>query len=160
MGQYEGIRYGLLARLAFTRIPSLRPMDPDLVLVFKGELVSDEAIEEISGSHRVALLYPDAYRFPALLRRLPLFCCVLSAANNLNYYFRMGARAAHTIPWACDPEVHRRLPVPRRRVALLVGTMYPNRLRAALALRVTWRSAAPYGPHCCARARPRAARST
>jgi hypothetical protein len=121
VGQYEGIRYGLLARLAFTRIPSLRPMDPDLVLVFKGELVSDEASEEISGSHRS-------------LRRLPLFCCVLSATNNLNYYSRMGARAAYIIPWACDPEVLRRLLVPRR-IALLVGTMYPNRLRAALALR-------------------------
>jgi hypothetical protein len=152
LDQYEGVGHRMLTRLALTRLPRIdglvdrlpvnrglpeaaRRADPDLVLVFKGEMLSDRAIRELSGSHRLALLYPDAYRFPRLLSRLPHFCCVLSPASRLDFYYGMGARRAATLPWACDPEVHRRLPVKRERKVALLGTFYPNRLRAALALR-------------------------
>jgi len=145
LDQYEGISRKFLFRLLVTRakitralvdsqrinkgLPStVKKIDPDLILVFKGEVVSDTVLKTLSQSHRLALLYPDTYRFPAILRgRLQYFNVVFTAANKHEFYYKLGAKRVVTLPWACDPELHRRLEVPKKYPISFIGTFYPAR---------------------------------
>jgi len=75
LDQYEGISRKFLFRLLVTRakitralvdsqrinkgLPStVKKIDPDLILVFKGEVVSDTVLKTLSQSHRLALALP------------------------------------------------------------------------------------------------------
>ena len=145
LDQYEGISRKFLFRLLVTRtkvmrilvdsqkinksLPSaVRKIDPDLILVFKGEVISDTVLKKLSQSHRLALVYPDTYRFPAILRgRLQYFDVVFTAANKHEFYYKLGAKRVVTLSWACDPEFHRRLEEPKLYPVSFVGTFYPER---------------------------------
>jgi len=146
LDQYEGISRKFLFRLLVTRtkvmrilvdsqkinksLPSaVRKIDPDLILVFKGEVISDTVLKKLSQSHRLALVYPDTYRFPAILRgRLQYFDVVFTAANKHEFYYKLGAKRVVTLPWACDPELHRRLQeVTKIYPISFIGTFYLER---------------------------------
>jgi spore maturation protein CgeB len=144
--QYEGVNRKLLLRLLVTRsktarfltrflkinkkiLDAVEKAEPNLVLVFKGEMLSDQALEKLSENYRVALFYTDTFRFPALLRgRLHHFGTVFTAANQHDFYYKLGARRVITVPWACDPELHRRQGEEQKKYPIsFVGTFYPSR---------------------------------
>jgi spore maturation protein CgeB len=144
--QYEGVNKKFLLRLLMTRLKSTRFLtrflrinrricdavgtaEPDLVVVFKGEMLSDSVLESLSENYRLALFYTDTLRFPALLHeRLHHFCTVFTAANQHDFYYKLGARRVITVPWACDPELHRRLDDEQKKYPIsFVGTFYPSR---------------------------------
>ncbi|MGC8615255.1 MAG: CgeB family protein, partial [Thermoprotei archaeon] len=155
LDQYEGIKNRFALRWAFTRLPVrgllgrlsvnrklpevARSFSPDAIIVFKGELVDRRVLRELSSSYKVALFYPDTYRYPSLLDGLEMFSVVFTAANRVDFYLERGAKKAITIPWACDPSLHRKLDVKKRYPSSFIGTFYPNRyaaLRKVRGLRV------------------------
>ncbi len=102
--------------------------DPDAVIFFKGEFVSSRTLEKLSESRKIHLFYPDTYKFRPLLRnRLSYFETVFTASNNRDFYSKMGARNVVTVPWACDPDFHRKLDIDKKYQVSFIGTAYPER---------------------------------
>ena len=146
--QYQGVDRKFLTRFLSTRFPPYRfrlsrlPVNrrelgnPDLVLVFKGELLTDYTLSRLSQLNSY-LFYPDTYRFPSILRgRLHHFQGVLVTTERTFPFIRMGARRVFTVRWACDPEFHRPLPEGKVYDVSFVGTFYPNRWSLLRRLRV------------------------
>lgn len=111
-----------------TLIGEVRNIDPDIVIIFKGELISTRTLRELSNNYKIYLFYPDVYKFtPILKNRLHYFRTVFTAANNKERYNNLGAKRTVTIPWACDPEFHRRINLERIIPVSFIGTAYRER---------------------------------
>lgn len=103
-------------------------VDPDIIIIFKGDIIATDVISELSHNWEIYLFYPDTYKFKPLLRhRLEYFNAVFTASNNRNLYYDFGARRAVTIPWACDPEFHRKIEINQKYKVAFIGTAYPER---------------------------------
>lgn len=147
LDQYGGTQWPLVARLLVTRTRIFRPalhfasnnenvskgveqFDPDVVIVFKGELLSAALLKELGSRNHFVLFYPDAYRYTALLRgRVSRFEMVFTHAHNHQLFSRLGARRVETIAWACDPGFHRQLSCPQVYDTSFIGSPYLIRWR-------------------------------
>ena len=145
LDSYQGVRYPFLSRTMASRVSLFRPLerhfpvnrklpeyadryDPDAILIFKGEFIDTAVLESLSENYPLYLLYPDNYRFNPLLKgRLHLFRKVFTAANSVDGYYQLGARSVVTVPWACDPEFHRKLSIERKYKFTFIGTGYIER---------------------------------
>lgn len=146
--QYEGVTRKFLVRFVTTRFSLSRfalsrlPVNrrefsrSDLILVFKGELLTENTLSRLSEMNTY-LFYPDTYRFPILLRnRIHYFRGIITTTERIEPYVKMGARRVMTLRWACDPELHRPLQISKAYDVTFVGTFYPNRWRVLRKLRV------------------------
>ncbi|MHB8360878.1 MAG: CgeB family protein [Thermoplasmataceae archaeon] len=142
---YNGVNHELFRRIMHTRtnifdssldrywinthLPTItESYDPDAIILFKGEFVSSGTLEKLSENRKIYLFYPDTYKFRPLLRnRLGYFRTLFTASNNREFYRRMGARNIVTVPWACDPDFHRKLGINKRYKVSFIGTAYPER---------------------------------
>ena len=142
---YTGVNYGKIKRQIHTRtskfdillknywinlnlIKIIDNYDPDIVLLFKGEFVLNSVIEEISKNRGIYLFYPDTYKFKPLLKnKLHYFNKVFTAANRKDFYYNLGAKNVVTIPWACDPDFHKKYIVNKSFDVSFIGTAYPER---------------------------------
>ena len=105
-------------------------IDPDAIIFFKGDMISTEVISELSNNRSIYLFYPDTYKFPLLLSgRLPYFNAIYTASNNIRPYYNMGARKVVTVPWACDPNFHRKIEIEKKYNTTFIGTAYIERRR-------------------------------
>lgn len=145
--QYSGINHSTIHRYIQSRskifhflmsqydinkdiVTTLHRYDPDLIIVFKGEFLSTRTLEELSRNFKIVLFWPDTYKFiPSIAGRIQFFETLITASNNLDFYYRLGARRALTVPWACDPEFHRYLNMDPKYKISFVGTAYLERRR-------------------------------
>jgi spore maturation protein CgeB len=113
----------------------IHEFQPDIVLVFKGEFLSRSTLSGLSENYPLYLFYPDMYKYKPLLKnRLQYFKAVFTAANRTKFYEELGAKKVVTVPWACDPEFHRRLAIGKKYDVTFIGSGYPERRRALRAL--------------------------
>ena len=142
---YTGVKNPLLSRIIHTRTkifnftlkklwinrhlkPRVEGFDPDIIIFFKGDMVSSDVLSEFSSNRRIYLFYPDTYKFLPLLRgRLSYFTAIYTASNNKNLYYEMGARKVVTVPWACDPDFHRKMVIEKKYNISFIGTAYLER---------------------------------
>ena len=147
INSYEGINKKLFSRIIHTRtnlfehsldklwinqhlLRTVGEIDPDLILFFKGELISKKNLSMLSDNRKIYLLYPDTYKFEPLLRReLRYFTTVFTASNKKQFYYELGARKVKTVPWACDPEFHKKMNIPKKYNISFIGTAYLERRR-------------------------------
>lgn len=109
-------------------VNKIQSIHPDIVIVFKGELLSDSSIELICSEYSTFLFYPDAYRYQSLLRgRLSWFQGVISQSNNTSLYKEMRAKRIFVIPWACDVSFHRFKSLDKTYDVSFFGSPYLNR---------------------------------
>jgi hypothetical protein len=102
--------------------------DPDIILIFKGELLSQQTIERLSQSRNVYLFYPDTFKFKPLIKnRISYYKKVFTASNNKNFYYLLGAKSVVTVPWACDPDFHKRNNISKSYAVTFIGTAYFER---------------------------------
>ncbi len=102
--------------------------DPDAVIFFKGEFISAKTLRELSNVRKIYLYYTDTYKFKPLLKeKIHYYNAVFTAANNTNFYYNLGAKKVVTVPWSCDPDLHRKLNVEKRYKVSFIGTGYPER---------------------------------
>ncbi len=123
--QYYNVRHKFLVRFLSSRFKPYRftlhrlPINKnlknlsldkaDLIIVFKGELLTDSSLRLLSEMN-TWLFYPDTYRFPLILRgRLHYFRGVIVTTPHVEFFYKLGARRVITLFAACDPEVHRPL---------------------------------------------------
>jgi len=153
--QYKGLRYGTLNRYLQSRIKLFdflkehypvnkqiktyaNAFQPDIILIFKGEFISKKTIKELSENFKTTLFWPDAYKFkPLLSGRLHYFDIIYTAANNLEFYYKLGARRVVTVPWACDPDFHKSLNLPFTYNVSFIGTAYLERRRIIRKLKLS-----------------------
>jgi len=153
--QYKGLRFGTLNRYLQSRIKlfdllkEFYPVNeqiktyasisqPDVILIFKGEFVSKKTIKELSENFKIALFWPDTYKFkPLLSGRLHYFDIIFTAANNVDFYYKLGAKRVVTVPWACDPDFHRYLNLPFKYNVSFIGTAYLERRRIIRKLKLS-----------------------
>ncbi len=144
---YTGVSHELFRRIMHTRtnifdssldrywinmhiVSITESYDPDVIIFFKGEFVSSGTLEKLSDSRKIYLFYPDTYKFkPLLQNRLGYFNAVFTASNNKDFYNKMGAKNVVTVPWACDPDFHRKLDIGKKYRISFIGTAYPERRR-------------------------------
>jgi spore maturation protein CgeB len=142
---YTGVNHELFRRILHTRTSIFNSFlkkywinthlttitesyDPDAIIFFKGEFISSKTLETLAESRKIYLFYPDTYKFKSLLRnRLSYFNALFTASNNKNFYIEMGARNVVTVPWACDPDFHRKLDIGKKYHVTFIGTAYPER---------------------------------
>jgi spore maturation protein CgeB len=87
-------------------------------------------LEKLSENRNICLFYPDTYKFRPLLKKIiGHFKIVFTAANNKDFYHKLGAQKIVTVPWACDPEFHRKINVEKKYDVSFIGTTYPERRR-------------------------------
>jgi spore maturation protein CgeB len=116
-----------------TRIDEI---DPDAIIFFKGDMISTEVLSELTNNRNIYLLYPDTYKFPTLLRgRLAFFTATYTASNNRRPYYNMGARKVVTVPWACDPDFHKKMEIEKKYNTSFIGTAYLERRRIIRSIR-------------------------
>ena len=145
LNSYNGISNQFLTRMIHSRtglfnygleklwinrniIRETEELDPDCIIFIKGDLISTRVLSELAENRKIYLLYPDTYKFETLLRkRLEYFTSVFTAANNKQFYYMMGAKVVVTVPWACDPDFHRRLSIEKKYNISFIGTAYPER---------------------------------
>lgn len=105
-------------------------VDPDAIIFFKGELISPKVLKILSENRDTYLLYPDTFKFKPLSRReLKYFKSVFTASNNKSLYYELDAKRVTTVPWACDPDFHKRIDVPKKNNVSFIGTAYLERMR-------------------------------
>jgi len=151
--QYNNISHKFLVRFLSTRFKPYRftlyrlPINKnihyidksDLVIVFKGELLTDSSLRLLSDMN-TWLFYPDTYRFPLILRgRLHYFRGVIVTTPHVEFFYKLGARRVITLFWSCDPELHRPLGIEKVRDVSFVGTFYYNRWKVLRALKACLR---------------------
>lgn len=147
INSYTGTRNQLLSRIIHTRTnffnftlnnlwinkhlrTKVDEIDPDLIIFFKGDLISTKVLSELSDNRSIYLFYPDTYKFQALLRgRLTYFTAIYTASNNKSPYYEMGARKVVTVPWACDPDFHKKIEIEKKYNISFIGTAYFERRR-------------------------------
>lgn len=147
INSYTGIKNPLLSRLINTRTNFFKftlhnlwinrhletqvdEIDPDIIIFFKGDMISTEVLSELSNNRSSYLFYPDTYKFLPLLRgRLSYFNVIYTASNNRGPYYNMGARKVVTVPWACDPDFHREIEIRKKYNTSFIGTAYGERRR-------------------------------
>lgn len=143
--QYDGVKNPLYARLLHTRTSLFSftlkyfninmnitnfatHFNPDFILVFKGELLSNATLEKLDENYKMSLFYPDTYRFEPLLKnRLQYFNSIFTASNKTDFYYKLGAKKVYTIPWACDPDFHKKINTGKKYNLSFIGTMYLDR---------------------------------
>ena len=153
VNSYIGIKNPLLSRVIHTRTnffnftlnhlwinehlkARIDEIDPDAIIFFKGDMISTEVISELSNNRNTYLFYPDTYKFPALLRgRLSYFTAIYTASNNKGLYYDLGARKVVTVPWACDPDFHKKIEIEKKFDTSFIGTAYLERRRIIRNLR-------------------------
>ena len=115
----------------------VREIDPDAIIVFRGEMISRKTLEIISSNFHTYLFYPDVFKFlKSIADRLPLYDAVFTAARIQDPYMKLGARRIINIPWACDPDFHREVPgIGKIYVVSFIGTAYPERRRILRSIR-------------------------
>lgn len=130
-------------RLAVTRTKTLRSvllrhnsgmfssdLRPDIILVIKGTFLPTHSLFELKKLKvPVILYYTDSFRFPVLLKdRLPLFDYVFTAAENTTLFESLGAKKIKTLPFACDPSIHKQPDNPVKSLDVsFIGTFYWRR---------------------------------
>ena len=142
---YTGVKNPLVSRIIHTRTnffnftlkklwinrclkSRIEEIDPDIIIFFKSDMVTSDVLSELSNNRRVYLFYPDTYKFLPLLRgRLGYFTAIYTASNNKNLYYEMGARKVVTVPWACDPDFHRKMVLEKKYNISFIGTAYLER---------------------------------
>ena len=147
LNMYENVKHSLFTRIIHTRTSlfhflqnsiyvnkdldqKVREIDPDAIIVFKGEFLSARSLELLSENYNVYLFYPDMFKFkPILKNRLQYYKCVFTAANKTGFYVKMGAKRVVTVPWACDPSFHRKIETNKKYDVSFVGTAYRERKR-------------------------------
>lgn len=103
-------------------------IDPDVIIFFKGEMISTKILSDLSNNRSIYLFYPDTFKFKALLRnRLHYFSAIYTASNNKKLYYNLGAKKVVTVPWACDPEFHKKIEIEKKYNMSFIGTGYPER---------------------------------
>ncbi|MEM3265268.1 MAG: hypothetical protein QXH07_04865 [Thermoplasmata archaeon] len=140
LNMYEYVKYPLFTRIVQTRTSvfhfmqnsiyinkdldqRVRKIDPDVIIVFKGEFLSVKSLESLSENYKIYLFYPDTFKFkPILKNRLQYYQCVFIAANGTNFYLKFVAKRVVTIPWACDPDFHRKIETIKKYNVLFIGT--------------------------------------
>ena len=143
--QYSGINKSIIHRILHTRTSMFRfllnnlyinkniikianELNPDFILVFKGELLSNAVIEKLSTIYKTHLFYPDTYRYkPILKNRLQYFNSIFAASNKTDFYYKLGAKKVYTIQWACDPDFHKKINTEKKYNVSFIGTMYMDR---------------------------------
>ncbi|MEM3635171.1 MAG: glycosyltransferase [Candidatus Nanoarchaeia archaeon] len=99
-----------------------------MIIVFKGEFLSIKSLESLSENYKIYLFYPDTFKYkPILKNRLQYYKCVFTAANRTNFYLKFGAKRVVTIPWACDPDFHRKIETIKKYNVSFIGTAYGKR---------------------------------
>lgn len=147
MNSYTGIKNHLVSRIIHTRTnffnftlnnlwinkhleTQIDEVDPDAIIFFKGDMISTEVLSELSNNRSLYLFYPDTYKFLPLLKgRLAYFNAIYAASNNNGLYYKMGARKVVTVPWACDPDFHRKIEIKKKYNTSFIGTAYVERRR-------------------------------
>ncbi|MEM0134579.1 MAG: glycosyltransferase [Thermoplasmatales archaeon] len=145
LDSYSGVSSPLLSRTIHARasisrlLPGSYPInehlletaekiDPDAIFIVKGEFISNRTLEELGHNYNLYLFYPDNYRFLPLLKgRLHYFSAIYTAANKTDFYKELGAKQVITVPWACEPEFHRKLDYEKSYRVSFIGTAYPER---------------------------------
>ena len=145
INSYNGVKNHLLSRIIYTRtnifehnleklwinrwlLKKVKKIEPDVILFFKGELISTKIFSTLSNNRNIFLFYPDTYKFkPLLERELKYFKLIYTASNNKDFYYNLGARRVKTVPWACDPDFHKILKVPKKYNVSFIGTAYLER---------------------------------
>ncbi|MEM3191141.1 MAG: glycosyltransferase [Candidatus Parvarchaeota archaeon] len=147
LNMYENVKHPLFTRIVHTRTSlfhflqnsiyvnklldqKVRKIDPDAIIVFKGEFLSSRSLKLLSDNYKVYLLYPDAFKFkPIMKNRLQYYQSVFTAANRINLYAKLGAKRVVTVPWACDPDFHRKIEAEKKYDLSFIGTAYRERKR-------------------------------
>lgn len=147
VNSYADIGHPLISRLIHSRttvfnftlrylwinnnlLKKVEEIDPDVIIIFKGDMISTDVLSELSQNWDIYLFYPDTFKFKPLLKnRLGYFRAVFTASNNKQFYYELGARKAVTVPWACDPDFHRKIDTEKKYKVSFVGTAYPERRR-------------------------------
>lgn len=126
-----------LAKRLISKLPINRGLEkwfpkehPDVVLVFKGEMMSKNTIEQLCKGYPTYLLYQDNFKFPILLKeRIELFSGVFVTTPMKEFYYKLGAKKVVYLPMAYDPSIHRRMLLPKLYRASFVGSPYFKRYR-------------------------------
>jgi spore maturation protein CgeB len=145
---FQGIHYRFLRSIIHSRtrlfrvalkglyvnrdlVAYIRDLNPDAIIVFRGELISKPTLESFRENFHVYLFYPDVFKFlGSISDRLYLYDAVFTAANFHQPYIDHGAKKVITVHWACDPEFHRFITnVPKIFNVTFIGTAYPERRR-------------------------------
>lgn len=145
INEYKGVNNPVRTRILYTRsglfhfnwghfeinknvIEKVRNIEPDIILVFKGELLSTLNIAKLSDNFKIYLFYPDMYKFRSILKnRLRYFQAVFTAANETQFYYDLGAKRVVTTPWGCDPEFHLKKIEEKKYNVSFIGTGYLER---------------------------------
>jgi hypothetical protein len=145
INEYKGVNNPTRTRILYTRfglfhfnwrhfeinkniIEKVRSIEPDMILVFKGELLSTLNIAKLNENFKIYLFYPDMYKFRQILKnRLRYFQAIFTAANETQFYYDLGAKRVVTTPWGCDPEFHIKKIEEKKYDVSFVGTGYLER---------------------------------
>lgn len=124
----------IIARLEKRIIPAIQLERPDIVLVFKGEIFPAKAVSRVNTSlgARSILWFPDDPRYmrSLLFPIAPFFDSVIvSSKSSIPLLRDLGMTSVIHLPFACDPEVHRKFEVKKEYDITFVGSYYPERAR-------------------------------
>lgn len=118
---------------------------PDLVLVIKGEALLPDTLHWFSEKlkTKTALWYPDDPRYFDSLSKIvsPYYSFIFTPAMRfVDEYRKVGAKHAEFLPFACEPSIHRRIPLSQGDIEKFgcdisfVGTFSWTRAKAIAAL--------------------------
>lgn len=109
----------------------------DLVIVFKGELISADTLFQIKKRKKNVLLVNWLTDFPLTILSedvYPVYDCIfLPFPNYVEALYKKGARRVEHLPYGCDPQIHLKQELSEQdkvkygRDICFVGSWYPNR---------------------------------
>jgi spore maturation protein CgeB len=166
--QYAGVENPTFTRWVSTRLgPGFRLLEslpvntnpvarvsatrPDIVMVFKGEMLTTPTIRKLCNEFACLFFYPDNHRFPLILEnRLRDYVTVFVGAHRLGFFERFRPRRLVPLQWACDPIIHKpnQLGTPPVYDVSFIGTPYPNRFRVLASIRTAEVFGPYWGPLC------------
>jgi spore maturation protein CgeB len=146
----------VLRRFQSVVLEVVHQVDPDLIVVFKGEGIAPSTIARLRSrtSCPVALWYPDDPRFFNTFSRwiAPSYDFVFTyLTRGVELYRSLGLTRVYCVPFGCDPMIHRALPKgavdSEGPEIVFVGTYTPRRAGMIRCLQRVGYRPSVFGPH-------------
>ncbi len=104
-------------------------VNPEIVLIIKGNVLAEETISEMQGSKKILWMLDGISFYPQSLKLAELMDTVFLFEKTDSEIVRKINKNCYYLPIGFDSDIYKKLPLKKDIDLLFIGTLYPSRIR-------------------------------